>query len=83
MKALRIRQENMQKVDVRQLSDRQLIEAMRLNERALELARLGGFDAVWDEAKPIDGRSQRDIFFEGINRNISNLTAEINRRRFN
>lgn len=61
----------MKMTSVSRLSDEQIKQASRLVHLAMTMALDGRFDALWASSPPINGRPQREIFFE----NVINLTA--------
>jgi len=62
------------------MSDERLLEAIKTYEGALKWAREGHFDKTWEECPPIDGESQRDIFFRRSTAALERLRAEAVRR---
>lgn len=63
------------------LPDDMLKDAAVLGHQGLAMAWRGEFDKIWANAPDIDGKSQREWFFENVTRWLPKVDAEALRRR--
>jgi hypothetical protein len=83
MKLEQVKQEDLELVDIRTENDQQLAQWRKFTVEALELAKLGAFNHIWDKSSSIDGRKPCDIFVENCKRRLEEIDAEILRRKMN
>lgn len=75
---------DLKKVAIEDLTLEELHEAREHFIAALRMARNGSFDPIWWNAPPTPGgRSQRDVFFENVKKNLRATERLIARRTLN
>jgi hypothetical protein len=78
MRTQTLKESELERFNLRTASAKELDQARKLSQHALELAQAGSLDDCWR-----DPEATRPGFIKGVQQNLKEIDAELDRRRFN